>query len=174
VTPLWLEACLQQKARAYEGDFTPEVAKSNETISQDDIHKFRRTHYNVKRGLFKNNTFAINEDAYLAHLPHGSAIEKPWGEFDTGADMIEHMARLIIENGGKVVDITHKSNYVITDDGTIPDIWEKVGQGASVLDKLNRKVIHFRWILACIEKNKMIEDSETMHLLPLPHRVPIP
>jgi len=68
VTPLWLEACLKQKAKVYEGEFMPEVAKSNETISQDDIHKFRRTHYNVKRGLFKNNTFAINEEAHISYL----------------------------------------------------------------------------------------------------------
>lgn len=123
--------------------------------------------------MFKNATFAINEEAYSAAAGTETLV-RSWGEFDSAEDMIEYMARMIIENGGKVVDMSHKANYVVTEDGTVPDIWQKVGQGSYVLDRMNRKVIHFRWVLACIEKNKLVDDQETMHLLPLPHRVPIP
>ncbi len=42
-----------------------------------------------------------------------------------------------------------------------------------MVDEHNRKIIHFRWINQCIKKNKIIEDNDQMHLLPLPQRIPV-
>ncbi len=74
----------------------------------------RRQNYSVKRGLFKNHTFAINEDSFATE----GAIVTTFGEFDSREDLMEHMIRSIIENGGKVVDDKTKSHYIVTEDGT--------------------------------------------------------
>ena len=178
VTSEWLEACLMQKAKVPEEIYLPELAKTNKSLSTEEVNKFRRLQYNVKRGLFKNQTFAINEEAYLAPFKDGSGEEegpiiRSFGEFDAKEEMLERMIQLIIENGGKVVDISQKSHYFITEDGTDSQIWNHLGNGDHLLDRLNRKTIHFRWILQCIQKNQMVDERDQMHLLPLPHRIPV-
>jgi hypothetical protein len=59
------------------------------------------------------------------------------------------------------------SHYAVTDDGAEANIWDKVGSGF-VLDNMNRKVVHFRWVLMCITKNEILDDCDQLHLLPLP------
>ena len=59
------------------------------------------------------------------------------------------MTRTIIENGGKVLPATEnggKSQYIITDDGCNNKIWDQLSTG-QLVDKLNRKIVHFRWVL---------------------------
>lgn len=118
------------------------------------MQRFRKQQYNVKRGLFKNHTFVINEDT----------IE----ENEDKADYIENMIRNIIENGGKVIP-NGSSHYVIQEDGFDPAIWNNLGN----VDKMDRKVIHYRWVEECIKKNQILDDTNCMHLLPLPQRIPV-
>lgn len=117
-------------------------------------------------------TFAINRESFPDTSEDDPIpISTTFGcEFDNRQNYIDHMERTIIENGGRVVESHHKSHYIINDDGYDPKIWEKVG----MLDQHNRKVIHFRWVLKCIETNEILEESDKMHLLPFPMKVPIP
>jgi hypothetical protein len=55
------------------------------------------------------------------------------------------MRRIIFENGGIVVESDAKSNFVIFADGFDNDVWKRGG-----VDQLNRNIVHFRWIEACI------------------------
>jgi hypothetical protein len=117
----------------------------------------------VKRGLFKNKTFAIKDDCY----PDEGPISTSFGEFDSKSILIEDIIRKIIENGGKVVNGMHRSHYIITEDGEDPKIWDQMNNGGLV-DKMNRKIVHFRWVKQCIEQNTLVDDCDFMHLLPLP------
>lgn len=124
----------------------------------------RRQNYSVKRGLFKNQTFAISEDSFA----NEGAIVTTFGEFDSKEELMEHMIRQIIENGGKVVDDKTKSHYIVTEDGTHQKIWDLLGGSGAPVDNLNRKIVHFRWVTACIERQQMLDDNDQLHLLPLP------
>jgi BRCT domain, a BRCA1 C-terminus domain len=81
-------------------------------------------------------------------------IVTSFGEFANKEEIIEHMHRQIIENGGKIVPATskHSSHYIIIEDGVESKIWEMIGTG-NVVDSKNRKIIHFRWVQQCIKKN---------------------
>ncbi|TNV81653.1 hypothetical protein FGO68_gene48 [Halteria grandinella] len=176
VTIEWLEQCLVQGARVAEESFVPEVAQSNAGVSSEDIGRMRRQQYNVKRNTFNGMTFAIKQDSFGQTVANEEGIiVTSFGEFTSLDDMFEFMARNIIENGGKLLptDTYTRSNYIIMDDGTNPKIWELLGQGPLV-DHLNRKIIHYRWVDHCIQRNTLIDDCDKMHLLPLPNKVPIP
>lgn len=79
-----------------ENDFSPEQILNNSSLSSEDIQKYRKQNYNVKRGLFLNLTFAIHEDTFP--------------ENEDKADIIENIIRNIIENGGKVIPYSKTSN----------------------------------------------------------------
>lgn len=155
VTFNWLESCLLQGKRIDEAKYEPEYACTNGTLSVEDMQRFRKQQYNVKRGLFKNHTFVINEDTFEDN--------------DDKADNIENMIRNIIENGGKVIPNGSKCHYIIQEDGYDPAIWNTLGN----VDKMDRKVIHYRWVEECIKKNSILDDANCMHLLPLPQRIPV-
>ena len=177
VTKEWLEACLLKGCRMPEENYIPNVVQTNQSLSAEDVAKFRKQQYVVKRGLFKNMTFTLRDDAYdnSPVNPSNGMLITSFGEFENKEEIFEHMTRQIIENGGKVVPQQTKksSHFIVTEDGQIPQIWELLGQGCQVLDELNRKIVHFRWIMQCIAKAQIMEDSDQMHLMPLPQRVPI-
>jgi hypothetical protein len=155
----------------------PEVVNTNQGASNEDMQRLRKQQYNVKRNTFKNLTFTIKQDSFKLNYSNGEPIMISFGEFDTLDDMFELMTRNIIENGGKVLASDNggavRSNYIIMDDGSDPKIWDKLGQG-SMVDQLNRKIINYRWVEHCIQRGQHEEDSDKMHLLPLPVKVPLP
>jgi len=51
------------------------------------------------------------------------------------------MRKLIIENGGIIVDAEKPANFSIIADGHKPDIFQLGG-----VDELNRNIVHFRWV----------------------------
>ncbi len=141
----------------------------------------RKQQYNVKRNLFQGKTFTIKEDSFELNEDGGLArAASSIGEFESREALVEYMERNIIENGGKIIRQNAStgrqvaSNFVIVEDGDDPDIWTKVSAG-NVVDKMNRKIVHYRFIEHCLSRALFVEDYETkMHLLPLPQRVPIP
>ena len=90
-------------SRVDEEKYQPEFSTTNNSLSVEDREreKIRKNQiYAVKRGLFNNSTFAINEDTYEDN--------------DEKETLIEYMTRTIIENGGKVVPYArHKCHYVV-------------------------------------------------------------
>lgn len=42
-----------------------------------------------------------------------------------------------------------------------------------MVDKHNRKVIHFRWVEESLKANHFLDDVNCLHLCPLPKKVPI-
>lgn len=59
--------------------------------------------------------------------------------------------RMVIENGGRVLDDDSKSNYVIAEDGYRKDIWTVISNGKG--DEKHRLIVHRRWVEACIKEN---------------------
>ena len=158
----WLEACLLQGRRVDEEAYLPEIVQNNQSLSEKDLQKIRKQ-YNVKTGLFKNMTFIINRETFPDIYP----IIASYGEFDTKEALFEYMTRTIIENGGKVLTTNTRSHYILTDDGADKQIWDRLATG-SMVDHMDRKIVHFRWVMKCIAKNQLVDDSDQMHLLPLP------
>lgn len=76
------------------------------------------------------------------------------------------MIKFIMENGGIVNFNETKGHYVICQDGSIKNIWTHIC--SNVIDKLNRKIVHFRWVKACVRNNVIINDFDLLHLLPMP------
>jgi hypothetical protein len=130
VTKEWIEACILQGKWVSEDSFMPEIVKNNQSLSSEDVAKYRRQQYAVKRGLFKNMTFTIKEDDY-PDVPEdeGQMIITSFGEFASKEEIIEHMHRQIIENGGKIVPASskHSSHFIIIEDGVNNKIWEMLG-----------------------------------------------
>ncbi len=95
-------------------------------------------------------TFIIREDCYE---DNSNQILTTFGEFTNKEELIEHMTRTIIENGGKVIPASTggKCHYIVTEDGFVNNIWEQMFAGQAI-DKHNRKIIHFRWIMQCVSK----------------------
>lgn len=79
------------------------------------------------------------------------------------------MRRIIFENGGIVVESDAKSNFVIFADGFDNDVWKRGG-----VDQLNRNIVHFRWIEACIQNQRIVNHTEAIHQQPMPQRIPLP
>jgi BRCA1 C Terminus (BRCT) domain len=52
-------------------------------------------------------------------------------------------------------------------------IWTKTGDYNEVVDELNRKIISFRWVMESLKHNFFISRVKSMHLCPLPRKVPI-
>jgi glutamate dehydrogenase/leucine dehydrogenase len=75
------------------------------------------------------------------------------------------MRRMLIENGGKVVDKSDNARYIICEDGFNKKLW--VNDNEKV-DEKNRIIIHFRWVEECIKENKMLGYTEAYHLMPMP------
>ena len=75
------------------------------------------------------------------------------------------MERTVIENSGLLIDDEQKAKFVIMKDGINPKIWDENGD--------ERRFIHYRFILECLKEGTMLSSTEAMHLLPLPHQVPI-
>ena len=123
VTKEWMEACFIEGKLVPEDGFTPDIAQNNSSLSTEDMQKFRKHNYNVKRGLFKGITFAIRDETF-DEIEVGQRKLTRFGEFDSKEQMIETMIRTIIENGGKVVPSQGAtSQYIITEDGADPTIW---------------------------------------------------
>ena len=78
-----------------------------------------------------------------------------------------------MEYGGKVIPSNKsiRSHYLICEDGSVKDIWNNIQ--SSVLDKLDRKIIHYRWVKHSIKANCIEDDCEFLYLYPLPKKVPI-
>ncbi len=55
----------------------------------------------------------------------------------------------------------------MTEDGADARIWDQIA-GSGIVDKMNRKIVHFRWVELCIKMNEIVDDCNQMHLLPLP------
>ena len=62
-----------------------------------------------------NMTFAIRDDFYIDPTSSQEMIVTSFGEFANREEILDHMHRTIIENGGKVVP--GSSHYIITEDG---------------------------------------------------------
>ena len=75
-----------------------------------------------------------------------SIIEKSFIDAGESADFVEGIKRRIIEHGGKVVPSNDRANYVVQEDGYRADIWHL----SSVVDEMNRMIVHHRWIDHCI------------------------
>jgi hypothetical protein len=60
-------------------------------------------------------TFAIRDEQYVDPETPDDLIQTSFGEFANREEILDHMHRTIIENGGKVVP--GSSHYVITEDG---------------------------------------------------------
>ncbi|CDW73016.1 UNKNOWN [Stylonychia lemnae] len=160
VTVQWLEECLLQEKWVAEDKFTPEYVKDNKTVSEEEMLRFRKQQYKAKSKLFNNITFSIQEDSFDALGDQKDIV-------------IENMIRTIMEQGGKIIPQSKsvRSHYLICEDGSVKDIWNNIQ--SSVLDKLDRKIIHFRWVKHCIKANIIEDDCEFLYLYPLPKRVPI-
>ena len=87
---------------------------------------------------------------------------------------MENLKKTIIENGGKLVNITDKSNYLIHEDGFDPHIWSKTNDDNTVVDGFDRLVVSHRWVTESIRFNYPISTVRSLHLCPLPHPVPFP
>jgi hypothetical protein len=79
-----------------------------------------------------------------------------------------------MESNGKIIPSKNsgKSHYLIMEDGYISTMWDGLN-GNAVLDNLNRKFVHSRWIKDCIKHNIVHEDFDRLHYIPLPCAVPI-
>jgi len=85
-------------------------------------------------------------------------------------DYVEGIRRRIFENGGKVMGDDHRANYVIHEDGYFPEIWQS--DPSFMQDKLQRNIVHPRWVDQCIHYNGILNHLEYLNLIPLPHKVP--
>ena len=85
------------------------------------------------------------------------------------------MERMIIENGGRVIDDTNHSMFVIHEDGHNVNIWNEGDEepAETPAGQTKPKAIHFRWVQECINVQAELSADEAMHLCPLPHKVPI-
>ena len=113
----------------------------------------------MKRNLFQKATFAIDEDSFRKQ--------------DVKEGELEGMKRLIVENGGVVVNMKDGAHYLVQEDGSNNNIWAKAFDGNDIMDEKNRKIIHFRWVIECINQNHLLNQTNAVHLCPLPQRVPI-
>lgn len=83
----------------------------------------KRQKIKVKSTIFSMKTFAINKESF---------IHKTSKDFDD-------LERIIISNGGTVIDSLEGTAFVIQEDGYDQDIWDK-------LDESNTSFVHFRFI----------------------------
>jgi hypothetical protein len=72
------------------------MTKDNNNLSKDELNRKRQITYKTKKNLFNGTTFAIDEES-----------------FGKNENEIEGMKRLIMENGGKLVELKDKSHYLV-------------------------------------------------------------
>ena len=82
-------------------------------------------------------------------------VDESFKASNVSEDEIEGMKRVIFQNGGKVVDKDAKANFVIYEDGWDPLVWQNNLMTCG--DSLNRNVVHYRWIEACIKENMIFD-----------------
>jgi len=85
-------------------------------------------------------------------------------------DYVEGIRRRVFENGGKVVGDNHKANYVIHEDGYLVEVWRT--DPSFMQDKLQRNIVHPRWIDECVRHQGILNHLEYLNLMPLPHKTP--
>lgn len=107
----------------------------------------------MKRNLFESKTFAILEDSFA------------------DVDDLDCTKRLLIENGGRVVEANAKANYAIFEDGHDPEIWKVFASGG--VDSMNRNIVHPRWVEKCVKEGQLFDHLNAYHLSPLPMKVPL-
>ena len=72
------------------------------------------------------------------------------------------MEKLIIENGGRLIEDSRKAIYELMEDGFDNQIWFK-----KLKDEPEcTNVVHFRFVEACIEQKAVLRCEESMHLWP--------
>ena len=160
VTPHWLKSCLLKQRQAKEGLFRPIVVKTTTETVMAGVNKSASAksglNYRVKQNLFQGQTFAVMSDTFI------SAGET--------CDFVEGIKRRIFEYGGKVVGEGYKSNYVVMEDGSYPEIWNTNDQ--LMQDDKSRNIVHYRWIDDCIQNQAVFNHAEHLNLIPLPHKTP--
>jgi len=85
-------------------------------------------------------------------------------------DYVEGIRRRIFEFGGKVLGDDHRANYVVHEDGYFAEIWKL--DTLFMQDKLQRNIVHPRWLDACIRYAGILNHRDYLNLIPLPHKVP--
>jgi hypothetical protein len=126
-----------------EQDYRPESVQNSKDTEELSMRKKKTVQYKAKRNLFKAQTFALNEISFN----------------DDDSYDVELMRRLIFENGGIVVESDAKANFAVFGDGYDKEVWKRGG-----VDQLNRNIVHFRWIDACIQNVKIVNHTEALHM----------
>ena len=78
----------------------------------------------MKQDIFMGKTFALTRESYK----------------DVAEAEIILIEKTIIENGGRVIDDTTKSQMLLQEDGFDQSRWKNHHEGS------NQIVIHFRWV----------------------------
>jgi hypothetical protein len=112
------------------------VTHDNSSVDSEDIQRIRKNNYQVKKNFFNGQTFTINE--------------KSFENTDDAEIYMENMRKIIIENGGRVLDHSDKAHFIIQEDGFATGIWNNLNNNGAI-DLKNRRVIHFRWVQECLE-----------------------
>ncbi len=130
----------------------------NSSMETEDIQRTRKNNYQVKKNFFKGKTFTINE--------------KSFENTDDSEIYMENMRKIIIENGGKIMDHSEKAHFIIQEDGFAAGIWSNLDSNGAIDDK-NRRVIHFRWVTESLKENALLDEVNAMHLCPMPRAIPV-
>ena len=85
-------------------------------------------------------------------------------------DFVEGIRRRIFESGGKIVADDCRANYVVFEDGYLPEIWSS--DPTNMQDKLQRNMVHPRWVDECIRHQGILKHLDYLNLIPLPHKAP--
>ena len=146
----WLKQCLMKEQKLPEDKFKPEICNQNGDNHQ--TVEIQRKKVIVRLNIFQGKTFKICHDGF-----------NPSTNF-------EQMEKLVIENGGRVID-GEKAMFTIQEDGFDQSIWKKKSDDNAPVE--DTRVVHFRYVQACVKEKKMLITDDALHLLPLPHKVPI-
>ena len=75
------------------------------------------------------------------------------------------MEKVIIQNGGVVIDSVEEAAIIIQEDGYDPKIWQH--------DAKTQSFVHFRFIQECIAQNNFLSHEDGLYLCPLPQAIPV-
>jgi hypothetical protein len=150
VTIEWLRQSLLQEKRLKEELFKPQEVKVDSTVHAvtSDAQK-KRSRIVVKKTIFTGKTFAINQVSFNKKT----------------AKDFEDMERVIISNGGVMIDSIEDAAFVIQEDGFDPNIWNKMDEEINY--------VHFRYIQECIAENQSLSHEDGIYLCPTPQALPV-
>lgn len=156
-----------------EKDFQPSVfQQESDRLKASDankvVRKFEKHHGTLKSKLFKDLFFVIQEDSFEVHRQKMESVIAKIKQ-----DVILNSGQVIIERTEDKKQ--HSAQYLICEDGGYPGY-----EWGTQFDQLNRKIIHPRWITACLSQKQnsfqnsssLPEHSSSLLFMPFPSSVP--